>query len=411
MPADISLKGLKLVVDCAHGATYHVAQDVFRELGATVHALGVEPDGCNINRDCGSTAPAAVQQAVLALGADLGIAFDGDGDRVVFVDRTGATVDGDQILYVIAAHRRRHGGGCTGVVGTLMSNYGLELALTRIGVPFLRTAVGDRYVIEALRERLGLNLPVGSQLWNYLVGVFTRGDIGRSLVTDQPVLGLIASRAGVTALLVVVSVVFTVAITVPLALLAATHKDGPFDHLVRIVPTVGMAMPAFWVGLILILVFGVNLRWLPVGGIGTSPGDPLRSLVLPGLTVAFGLSPPLIRSLREQLLEVLEADFVVTLRAARVPWSRILWGHVLRNAAVPATSLLGVSVAYLIGGTLVIERVFAINGLGALLFSAISSRDFPVVQGVALVCAFAVVLVSLAVDALVALLDPRIRLP
>lgn len=264
--------------------------------------------------------------------------------------------------------------------------------------------------IEALRERLGLNLPVAQQLWNYVVGVFTRGDIGRSLVTDRPVLGLIASKAGVTALLVVVSVVFTVLITVPLALLAATHKDGLFDHLIRIVPTVGMAMPAFWVGLILILVFGVNLRWLPVGGIGTSPGDPLRSLVLPALTVAFGLSPPLIRSLREQLLEVLDADFVVTLQAARLPRARILWGHVLRNAAVPAISLLGVSVSYLIGGTLVIERVFAINGMGALLFSSISSRDFPVVQGIALVCAFAVVLVSLAVDALVAVLDPRIRL-
>jgi phosphoglucosamine mutase len=153
LPPDISLKGLKLVVDCANGATYHVAQDVFRELGATVHALGVEPDGCNINRDCGSTAPAAVQQAVLALDADLGIAFDGDGDRVVFVDRTGAIVDGDQLLYVIAAHRQRHGDGCTGVAGTLMTNYGLELALARIGVPFLRTAVGDRYVIEALRQR------------------------------------------------------------------------------------------------------------------------------------------------------------------------------------------------------------------------------------------------------------------
>ncbi len=153
LPPDISLKGLTLVVDCANGATYHVAQDVFRELGATVHALAVEPDGCNINRDCGSTAPAAVQQAVLALEADLGIAFDGDGDRVVFVDRTGALVDGDQLLYVIAAHRQRHGEGCTGVAGTLMSNYGLELALARIGVPFLRTAVGDRYVIEALRER------------------------------------------------------------------------------------------------------------------------------------------------------------------------------------------------------------------------------------------------------------------
>ncbi|MGE3297654.1 MAG: phosphoglucosamine mutase [Porticoccaceae bacterium] len=153
LPPDISLKGLTLVVDCANGATYHVAQDVFRELGATVHALGVEPDGCNINRDCGSTAPGAVRKAVLALDADLGIAFDGDGDRVVFVDRTGALVDGDQLLYVIAAHRQRHGAGCTGVAGTLMSNYGLELALARIGVPFLRTAVGDRYVIEALRER------------------------------------------------------------------------------------------------------------------------------------------------------------------------------------------------------------------------------------------------------------------
>jgi phosphoglucosamine mutase len=152
LPSSISLNGLKLVVDCAHGATYHVAPDIFRELGAAVHPLSVEPDGCNINRGCGSTAPAALQQAVLARDADLGIAFDGDGDRVVFVDRTGAIVDGDQLLYVIAAHRQRHG-GCSGVAGTLMSNYGLELALARIGVPFLRTAVGDRHVIEALRER------------------------------------------------------------------------------------------------------------------------------------------------------------------------------------------------------------------------------------------------------------------
>ncbi len=152
LPSRISLNGLKLVVDCAHGATYHVAPDIFRELGAAVHPLSVEPDGCNINRGCGSTTPAALQQAVVARGADLGIAFDGDGDRVVFVDRTGAIVDGDQLLYVIAAHRQRHG-GCSGVAGTLMSNYGLELALARIGVPFLRTAVGDRHVIEALRER------------------------------------------------------------------------------------------------------------------------------------------------------------------------------------------------------------------------------------------------------------------
>jgi peptide/nickel transport system permease protein len=263
--------------------------------------------------------------------------------------------------------------------------------------------------IDALREQLGLNQPVSQQLLSYLVGVFTRADIGTSLVTGQPVLGLIASRVGVTLLLVGLAVVFTVLIAVPLALVAATHKDGPLDHVVRIFPTIGMAMPAFWVGLILILVFGVALRWLPVGGVGSSPADPVRSLILPALTVAIGMSPPLIRSLREQLLEVLDADFVVTLEAARLGSVSILVRHVLRNAAVPAVSLLGVNVAYLLGGTLVIEKVFAINGMGALLFSSISTRDFPVVQGITLVSAMGVVVISLVTDLLVAALDPRIR--
>jgi len=262
--------------------------------------------------------------------------------------------------------------------------------------------------IDALHEQLGLDLPLGTQLWNWLVGVFTRGDIGTSLITSQPVAGLVWSRAGITAGLVLLAVGFTVLLAVPLALLAATHAGSWLDQLVRVVPTIGMAMPAFWVGLLLILVFGVNLHWLPVGGVGTGPGEPLRSLVLPAFTVALGMSPPLVRSLREQLLEVLDADFVVTLRAARLPRWRVN-SHVLRNAAVPTVSLLGLNIAYLIGGTLVIEKVFAINGLGALLFSSISSRDFPVVQGIALVLALVVVVVSLLTEALVALLDPRIR--
>ena len=262
--------------------------------------------------------------------------------------------------------------------------------------------------IDALHEQLGLDLPLGTQLWNWLVGVFARGDIGTSLITSQPVAGLVWSRAGITAGLVLLAVGFTVLLAVPLALLAATHAGSWLDQLVRVVPTIGMAMPAFWVGLLLILVFGVNLHWLPVGGVGTGPGEPLRSLVLPAFTVALGMSPPLVRSLREQLLEVLDADFVVTLRAARLPRWRVNT-HVLRNAAVPTVSLLGLNIAYLIGGTLVIEKVFAINGMGALLFSSISSRDFPVVQGIALVLALIVVAVSLLTEALVALLDPRIR--
>ena len=135
--------------------------------------------------------------------------------------------------------------------------------------------------IDSLRERLGLDLPLGTQLWNWLVGVFARGDIGTSLTTSQPVAGLVWSRAGITAGLVLLAVGFTVLLAVPLALLAATHAGSWLDQLVRVVPTIGMAMPAFWVGLLLILVFGVNLHWLPVGGVGTGPGEPLRSLILP----------------------------------------------------------------------------------------------------------------------------------
>jgi phosphoglucosamine mutase len=151
-PVDANLEGLRIVVDCANGATYHVAPAVFTELGATVGALGVDPDGFNINRGCGSTSPEALVEAVRAQGADLGIGLDGDGDRVVFVDADGTLVDGDELLYIIAAaqHRER---GCSGVVGTLMSNLGVELALRDLGIPFARAKVGDRYVLETLEER------------------------------------------------------------------------------------------------------------------------------------------------------------------------------------------------------------------------------------------------------------------
>jgi phosphoglucosamine mutase len=150
LPEGISLRGLKLVVDCAHGATYHIAPSVFSELGAEVITIGATPDGYNINAGFGSTAPASLQQAVVAHGADLGIAFDGDGDRVLFVDADGSVVDGDELLYVIATHRVAAGRSDAGVVGTLMSNMGLELALADLGLDLLRAKVGDRYVRELM---------------------------------------------------------------------------------------------------------------------------------------------------------------------------------------------------------------------------------------------------------------------
>lgn len=153
MPWGFSLSGLKIVVDCANGATYHIAPAVFQELGATVEVMGVTPDGVNINQDCGSTKPGRLQAKVLESGADVGIAFDGDGDRVVLVDHKGELVDGDEILFLIASYRKRRGGGCPGVVGTLMSNFGFELALQRLDIPFARANVGDRYVLELMRQR------------------------------------------------------------------------------------------------------------------------------------------------------------------------------------------------------------------------------------------------------------------
>ena len=152
IPSIMELRGLKIVVDCAHGATYHVAPNVFRELGAEVITIGVEPDGLNINHDIGSTHPQATQMAVLEHGADLGIAFDGDGDRVIMVDHKGEVADGDELLYIIAKSRMDAGTLRGAVVGTVMSNLGLEHALRAINVEFKRAAVGDRHVLEMMRE-------------------------------------------------------------------------------------------------------------------------------------------------------------------------------------------------------------------------------------------------------------------
>ncbi|AWN72673.1 phosphoglucosamine mutase [Legionella anisa] len=153
IPSLTRLSGLKIVVDCANGATYHIAPNVFSELGAQVISIGNRPDGFNINEDCGSTSPELLRQKVMSTGADIGIGLDGDGDRVILIDSDGRLIDGDQILYIIAKDRHQRGVLNGGVVGTQMSNYGLEIAIKSLGIPFVRTRVGDRYVLEALREK------------------------------------------------------------------------------------------------------------------------------------------------------------------------------------------------------------------------------------------------------------------
>ncbi len=153
IPSLTRLSGLKIVVDCAHGATYHIAPNVFAELGADVFVIGNKPDGFNINKGCGSTEPEALRQQVIKFGADVGVGLDGDGDRLIMVDAIGNLINGDQLIYIIAKDRQQRGMLNGGVVGTLMSNYGLEKALSVMNIPFLRTNVGDRYVLEALKEQ------------------------------------------------------------------------------------------------------------------------------------------------------------------------------------------------------------------------------------------------------------------
>jgi phosphoglucosamine mutase len=165
-PRHLSLHGMRIVVDCAHGATYSMGPAVFEELGAEVISMGVQPDGLNINLNCGSTHPEALQKRVLELRADIGIAFDGDGDRLVMVDHEGNVVDGDELLYIIARGKQQAGDLKGGVVGTLMSNYGLELALKQLGIDFARAKVGDRYVMEMLAER---NWQLGGESSGHIV--------------------------------------------------------------------------------------------------------------------------------------------------------------------------------------------------------------------------------------------------
>jgi phosphoglucosamine mutase len=193
MPFGTLLSGMRIALDCAHGATYKVAPAILRELGAKVHVIGNTPDGLNINDHCGSTEPRAMQEHVLRSGADLGIALDGDGDRVVFADGDGELVDGDELLYIIACARKEAGTLSGGVVGTVMTNFGLELAFSRLGIPFIRTAVGDRHIHRALIEK---GWTLGGEASGHLLSL-DRTSTGDGIVSALQVLEVMV-RSGKT---------------------------------------------------------------------------------------------------------------------------------------------------------------------------------------------------------------------
>jgi peptide/nickel transport system permease protein len=263
--------------------------------------------------------------------------------------------------------------------------------------------------VAALNHQWGLDSSLPSQFRGYVSGI-VHGDLGQSYFNHASAVSLIRQRIGVTFALVGIATLFSVLITVPLASLAASRKDRLPDHIVRGISVAGLGLPAFWFGIVLIEIFALRLSLLPVGGSGSTFWSELEGLILPGFTAAIAIVPILVRSLRVGMIEVLDADFVANLRAKGLGEPRVLVVHVARNAVIPTLTLLGVNVAYLIGSTVIVERVFALNGLGSLLLTSITDRDFPVVQAVTLLFATTVVLVNLITDLLAAWLDPRIRL-
>ena len=261
--------------------------------------------------------------------------------------------------------------------------------------------------IALLRSEWGLNRPLIGQYWLFLQRL-AHGNLGQSLIYGVPARTLIIQALPKTLYLIIYAAIIAVLISVPLSMIAATKKDGIRDHVVRAVPLVGLGMPAFLIGYLLIIIFAINLGWFPVSGYGTSFTSHIYYMFLPALTVAIALSPVVIRSLRAGMLSVLGADYITTARSKGVPSRRLFVRHVLRNAVIPAVTVLGINIGFLIGGTVIIENVFDIPGIGQLMINAIFQRDFPVVQGVTLVFAILVVLVNLLADIAYAALDPRV---
>ena len=262
--------------------------------------------------------------------------------------------------------------------------------------------------IAILHREWGLDRPLADQYWLYMDRL-VHGNLGTSLYYNTAVSGLVTSRLPATLWLIIYAAVLGVIISVPLAMIAASRKDAVRDHVVRVVPLLGLGMPAFWLALILQSELGVRYQLFPVTGYGSGFFGHLHSMFLPSLTVAVALCPVIIRSLRASMLNVLGADFVTTARAKGVPGHRLFVRHVLRNAVIPAVTVLGINIGFLIGGTVIVEQVFAIPGVGQLMINSIFERDFPVVQAVALVFGIMVVLVNLLTDIAYAALDPRVR--
>jgi peptide/nickel transport system permease protein len=270
--------------------------------------------------------------------------------------------------------------------------------------------LGDRALdadVERINRELGLDRSLPVQFVVFAKAVAT-GDLGNSIHLKLPVIELVATRLPITVMLTVMAALIAVAFAVPLAFVAALRRGETADSVVRGAFQVGLSMPVFYLGLILLTVFGARLGWFPVGGYGDGFVDHLYHLFLPALTLALSLSAILMRNLRAAIIEVIDAEYVQFARAKGIRPGLVLLRHVLRNALISTVALFGLSIGTLLGGAVITETVFAIPGAGRLMVDSIYGRDYPVVQGLTIALAVLVSFTFLLTDLVQAWLDPRV---
>ena len=283
----------------------------------------------------------------------------------------------------------------------------IAFGLLRLSGDLARELAGETATaeqVQAIRIAQGLDrsLPIQYLDW---AGKALGGEFGRSLFSGEPVLAIIAARANTTILLALFSIAFALALAIPLGVVAATRPNSWLDRAALVLAVGGQAIPNFWFGLLLMLLFGVMLRWTPISG-----SDTLAHFILPTLTLGLSAMPAIMRTTRSGMIEALDTDFVRTARAKGMPARIVLFKHALRNAILPVVSLAAVQLGGLLGGSVVVETVFALNGIGYLAFQSIQRIDYPVVQAIVLLVSVVYIALTLIADVVNAMLDPRIRI-
>jgi ABC-type dipeptide/oligopeptide/nickel transport system permease component len=262
--------------------------------------------------------------------------------------------------------------------------------------------------IERLRHALKLDRPLPEQYLDFVTGAL-HGDFGESLRYRTPALDEVLSRLPATIQLSVAAYLFALLVAIPTGIVSAVKRGGPADFFGRFVSLIGVSFPSFWLGLVLILLFSVRLKWLPVSGRGEGFEEGLKALILPAVTLGTAYAATLMRLLRSSLLEVLNQDFIRTARAKGLRDRSVLIRHALRNALIPVVTVAGLQIGFLLSGSVIVEVVFSWPGVGRLVVDSIGQRDYPVVQAAVVLLASALVVINLLVDVIYALIDPRIH--